>query len=71
MAIETMDTINEAPARKVGLARLLPYLVGRYDLAMQRLRSRQALRDLDDRLLDDVGLTQADARREWTRRFWD
>lgn len=34
-------------------------------------RSRQALADLDDRALEDVGLTAAQARREATRPIWD
>ena len=37
---------------------------------MARVRQRRALRKLDDRLLADVGLTRADARRECAKPFW-
>lgn len=33
-------------------------------------RSRQALRDLDDYQLDDIGVTRAEAEREADRSFW-
>ncbi len=36
----------------------------------QRAHQRQALRDLDDRLLADVGITSAAARREGGKSFW-
>jgi uncharacterized protein YjiS (DUF1127 family) len=35
-----------------------------------RARQRRALRELDDRLLDDVGLTRADVRHEGAKPFW-
>lgn len=34
-------------------------------------RSRQALADLDARALADIGVTEAEARREATRPVWD
>lgn len=34
------------------------------------LRTRKALERLDDHLLRDVGLTQAQAQAEWDRPFW-
>ncbi|MBB05522.1 DUF1127 domain-containing protein [Pseudooceanicola sp.] len=34
-------------------------------------RSRQALADLDDRALEDIGVTEAQARREAARPVWD
>jgi uncharacterized protein YjiS (DUF1127 family) len=36
----------------------------------QRSRQRQALAELDDRLLRDVGLSRADAARECAKPFW-
>ncbi|MEM8742477.1 MAG: DUF1127 domain-containing protein [Pseudomonadota bacterium] len=38
---------------------------------MARARSRADLATLDDHLLDDIGVTRADARREARRPFWD
>ncbi len=37
---------------------------------MARARERKALSELDDHLLDDIGITHADARREWENPFW-
>ena len=37
---------------------------------MARARQRRALRELDSRLLDDVGLTRAHVRRECAKPFW-
>lgn len=34
-------------------------------------RSRRALARLDDRLLDDVGITEKARQRELSRSFWD
>jgi uncharacterized protein YjiS (DUF1127 family) len=35
-----------------------------------RIRQREALKALDDRLLDDVGLTREQARLEIAKPFW-
>ena len=35
-----------------------------------RLRQRRALAALDDRLLQDIGLSRADVERECSRPFW-
>ena len=37
----------------------------------ERCRQRTALADLDDRLLDDVGLSREEARREIAKPFWE
>ena len=34
-------------------------------------RTRQKLKDLDDRALADIGLTRADVKTEVNRPFWD
>lgn len=53
-----------APGRRAGLFTRL--------LAMLTLhRHRRALSRLDDRLLDDIGLSQHQARAEQERPFWD
>lgn len=36
----------------------------------QRIRQRRHLLELDDRLLKDIGLSRADAWREWRKPFW-
>lgn len=41
--------------------------VGRWEM---NVRTRKALERLDDHLLRDVGLTQAQAQAEWDRPFW-
>ncbi len=38
--------------------------------AYDRWLQRQALAELDDRLLDDIGLTRGDVRRECAKGFW-
>lgn len=52
-----------------------PGLVRTGRLSLTRLRaigrSRQHLAQLDDRLLNDIGLTREDAAREAARRSWD
>ena len=45
-------------------------LVGRLAIWIQRSRGRQALRELDERLLQDIGVSDADASREAAKRFW-
>ena len=40
------------------------------DRVLQRQRGRRQLRELDDRLLRDIGLTRADAECAGRRRFW-
>ncbi len=34
-------------------------------------RQRQQLLELDDRMLEDIGISRIDARREASRHFWD
>lgn len=37
---------------------------------VERFRQRRALRRLDDRLLDDIGLNRQQANRETSKLFW-
>lgn len=37
---------------------------------LMRLKTRRQLRDLDARLLADVGITEAERRRECAKWFW-
>lgn len=36
----------------------------------RRHRTRQHLSDLDDRMLNDIGITRAEAMKETEKRFW-
>ena len=49
-----------------GLADLVAWL-GR---SMRRSRGRSSLTELDDRLLRDIGISRAEARRESSKPFW-
>ena len=62
--ITNTATCNRPNARKTGiLARLV---------AWNRLWiQRQTLKDLDSHMLDDIGVTQKDARTESKRPSWD
>jgi len=40
------------------------------ELTPERARERNALSDLDDRLLHDVGVSRDAAEREWRKPFW-
>lgn len=48
-----------------------PGLLRRLSLMFPLARQRHALRDLDDRLLEDIGLTADEARAEAARPVWD
>ena len=37
----------------------------------ERARQRRRLMELDDRLLQDIGLTRADVARETSKSFWE
>ena len=50
--------------------RLIKSTLRTLDFWIERARSRQALAELDERLLRDVGLTLAQARRESSMAFW-
>ena len=47
------------------------WLLGRLRGRVAKYRSRRALAQLDDRLLEDVGITQNARQRELSRSFWD
>ena len=47
------------------------WLLGRLRGRFAKYRSRRALAQLDDRLLEDVGITQNARQRELSRSFWD
>lgn len=44
--------------------------IGVFKTWFQRSRQRRALAELDDRLLDDIGITRSMAQQEATKPFW-
>jgi uncharacterized protein YjiS (DUF1127 family) len=54
-------------ARLLRLAASLPLAWARWN---ERHRQRQALAELDDRMLDDIGVTRRQAEREYGRPPW-
>ena len=63
----TLAGTSSAHSRTQRRAPLLRSLLG----ALVLRRSRRSLGELDPRLLDDIGLTEADARIEARRSVWD
>lgn len=63
-----------APARTQGFAeRLVARAVAFFDLLVEwqsRENQRRHLMTLDDRLLRDIGISRADAEREFVKPFW-
>jgi uncharacterized protein YjiS (DUF1127 family) len=50
--------------------RSLTHLVSQVVQWQERVRSRHLLRQLDDRMLRDVGLSRCDVDRECAKHFW-
>ena len=63
-----IDTVQ--PHRGHPVADLANNLTGRIR-AIRRRRGLKRLLDLDDRMLDDIGVTQKDAEKEARRPSWD
>ncbi len=57
---------DRSPVRRMTYPRWLRVLGG----WIERSRQRHALADLDNRLLDDVGITRSAAAREIAKPFW-
>jgi uncharacterized protein YjiS (DUF1127 family) len=60
----------EAAAPQVDFRSLLGLCHAVLATWMARARERNALSDLDDRLLDDIGVSRAAAERAWRKPFW-
>jgi uncharacterized protein YjiS (DUF1127 family) len=52
------------------ISRIARFVAERVKLWHSRARERQVLRELDDYMLRDIGLTRSDARMESERPFW-
>lgn len=59
-----------APAGAEQMRRRIGGIVGTISLWVERSKQRHALAELDDHLLQDVGLSPGAARREATKPFW-
>lgn len=58
-----------APKPSTGLT--LAHAIYWVEAVFRTLRERRRLMQLDGRALRDIGLSRADAEREWSRPFWD
>ena len=54
----------------LGLGNMARRVVAAFNLWRIRARSRAELAALDDRMLDDIGLTRIDVAREVNKPFW-
>lgn len=72
MSTRMQATLGEPGARRRPLPAVWPlgWVVGTLLAWQRRLCERDALAALDDRLLADIGLTRAQARREAGKPFW-
>jgi uncharacterized protein YjiS (DUF1127 family) len=69
MAMNSIETLQKSsgPAR---LAELLSAAIETVLLWHERRCDRGHLASLDDRMLRDIGITQADVEREYRKPFW-
>ena len=72
--IRLPEGTHEIERSDADLRRVFASLSGRWAYMFRiwrdRVRQREALKRLDDRLLDDVGLSREQARREAAKPFW-
>ena len=59
-----------APAPRARFAGVLRRLGQRVVAWQERARMRRGLAAMDDRLLRDIGMTRAEAHREYDKPFW-
>jgi uncharacterized protein YjiS (DUF1127 family) len=74
--IDTIETKCLAEGRKAvsvqrTMSGTIPALFAWFGRAMLKRRTRMHLSELNNDLLDDIGVDPADARREVKRFFWD
>lgn len=66
-SIETSDRAQALPRLRISSPAALLRMLGRWH---ERWVQRQCLRELDDRLLNDIGVTREQARKEADKPFW-
>jgi len=64
-----LSTLTDSPRLPL-IANWLVSVACRITIWDQRRRSRIDLKSLDDHLLEDIGVTQFEARKEAARPFW-
>ncbi|CAN7400377.1 DUF1127 domain-containing protein [Phyllobacterium sp. LjRoot231] len=77
--MSTIDTIKTeclaegrgGSAERRAMSGTIPALFAWFGRAMLKRRTRMHLSELNNDLLDDIGVDPADARREIKRFFWD
>lgn len=69
--MSTIDAIGMKRARSGGLGRSLLGWIGRFDVKVERYRTRRALLEMSDHQLRDIGVTREEAWREARRPFWE
>jgi uncharacterized protein YjiS (DUF1127 family) len=64
------QTIGAVPARRPQIRHSTQRVLRLIGTWMERSGQRRALADLDDRLLQDVGIARSEAAREIAKPFW-
>lgn len=64
-------TRTSVDAHGAGVRGWLPSLFGELSAVSHRMRERRRLRQMDDHLLEDIGLTREVADREASKPFWE
>lgn len=70
---QTRHYVRKSYSRPIGLRSGIHSIFHLYDLAVIwtcRWQERQHLREMDDRLLKDIGLSPEDVRHEIRKPFW-
>ena len=79
MSVETLNILNANACvnvqetqenAKARLGSIVASVFGTITQWVEKERSRQALAKLDDRMLDDIGLSRADVADEIEKPFW-
>ncbi|WP_206201917.1 DUF1127 domain-containing protein [Terasakiella sp. SH-1] len=75
MSVETLnidnccsvETTHKLETRLVNMPKMVSETIGQW---LQRQRKRRELAQLDDRILEDIGLTQKEIEAEISKPFW-
>jgi len=69
--MEHASRISHLATPSFGIGRALARAFVWVEAVFRTLRERRELMSLDDGALKDIGISRADADREWSRPFWD